>query len=81
MAIPPTISTGLKEWATICNALERGRQIVLLRKGGIHESAGEFELEHREFLLFPTYLHQKLEMLKEPDRAGFTPATSEPEKQ
>jgi hypothetical protein len=54
------LSIALKEWATLCRALETGRQIILLRKGGIYESAGEFEVEHRRFLLFPTYLHQNL---------------------
>lgn len=70
----------LKEWSTVCRALEEGRQIMLLRKGGIHESAGEFELEHRRFLLFPTYLHQNLKMLKASEHGGFVPQTSEPEK-
>jgi hypothetical protein len=27
----------LKEWAVVCKALEEGRQILLLRKGGIME--------------------------------------------
>lgn len=69
MAWPTSLQTGLKEWAAVCGALGSGRQIVLLRKGGIHESAGEFELEHREFLLFPTYLHQSPGLLK-PEAAG-----------
>lgn len=52
---------------------------MLLRKGGIYESAGEFELENREFLLFPTYLHQNLTMLKPEAHAGFEPRTTEPQ--
>jgi len=64
MAWPTSLAVALKEWAVVCRALESGRQILLLRKGGIYESAGEFEVEHREFLLFPTYLHQKSQMLK-----------------
>jgi hypothetical protein len=78
MAWPSSLQVALKEWATVCRALESGRQILLLRKGGIYESAGEFEVEHREFLLFPTYLHQKLEMLKESERAAFEHRTEEP---
>jgi hypothetical protein len=78
MAWPCSLQVALKEWATVCRALESGRQILLLRKGGIYESAGEFEVEHREFLLFPTHLHQKLEMLKEAERAGFEPRAEEP---
>ena len=80
MTLPAEISVALKEWATVCRALEDGRQILLLRKGGIYEAAGEFELEHRQFLLFPTYLHQNLKMLKASEHAGFEPATAEPAK-
>jgi hypothetical protein len=72
------LSVALKEWHTVCRALESGRQMLLLRKGGIYEAAGEFELEHRNFLLFPTYLHQNLAMLKPTEHAGFEPATGEP---
>jgi hypothetical protein len=52
-----------KEWAVICRALARGRQDVILRKGGIVEPGGEFRLEHRRFLLLPTFLHQSPEQL------------------
>jgi len=69
----------LKEWATVCQALETGRQVLLLRKGGIYEAAGEFELENPQFLLFPTYLHQNLVMLKPADQAGFEARSSEPQ--
>jgi hypothetical protein len=58
------LKVALKEWAVVCGALASGRQIILLRKGGIQEAIGGFELEHREFLLFPTYLHQNKQMLK-----------------
>jgi len=74
-----TLKIALKEWAVVCRALERGRQILLLRKGGIYEAAGEFELEHRRFLLFPTYLHQKIEMLKTGERDGFEARQHEPQ--
>ena len=63
----------------MCRALEQGRQTVLLRKGGIYEAAGEFEVEHREFLLFPTYLHQNLKMLKPSEHEGFEPRSAEPD--
>jgi hypothetical protein len=78
MTIPSTLSVALKEWATVCRALTEGRQILLLRKGGIYESGGEFELEHSQFLLFPTYLHQDLKMLKASEHRGFEAATAEP---
>jgi hypothetical protein len=80
MSIASSLNVALKEWASVCSALETGRQMLLLRKGGIHESAGEFELEHPEFLLFPTYLHQNVRMLKPSEHAGFAPVSAEPEK-
>ena len=80
MAAPSSLQVALKEWATVCRALESGRQIVLLRKGGIYESGGEFEVDHPEFLLFPTYLHQNLKMLKPEAHAGFEPHTAEPDR-
>lgn len=78
MSLPSSLQIALKEWASVCNALETGRQIILLRKGGIYESAGEFELENPQFLLFPTYLHQNLKMLKPEAHPGFEPASAEP---
>ena len=45
-------------------ALARGEQILLLRKGGIHESSKDFRVLHPEFLLYPTYEHQKAELLQ-----------------
>lgn len=78
MALSLSLRIALKEWATVCAALETGRQIILLRKGGIRESGGEFELEKREFLLFPTYLHQNLKMLKPDAQGGYEPHSAEP---
>jgi len=79
MAWPSSLQIALKEWATVCHALETGRQTVLLRKGGIYESAGEFRLENREFLLFPTYLHQNAKMLKSDAREGLEHRDAEPQ--
>jgi hypothetical protein len=79
MALPNPLQIALKEWASVCHALETGRQIILLRKGGIYEAAGEFELENPQFLLFPTYLHQNLGMLKAGDQAGFEARSAEPQ--
>ena len=78
MPLPPQLHVALKEWATVCTAFEEGRQILLLRKGGIHETGGQFHLEHPRFLLFPTYLHQNKEMLKPTEHAGFVAANAEP---
>src|SRR3954469_15567092 len=78
MPWPQSLNVALKEWAIVCRALEQGRQVLLLRKGGIYESAGEFEVEHREFLLFPTYVHQNPRMLKPEAHEGFQPHAQEP---
>jgi len=78
MAWPTSLNVALKEWASVCQALEEGRQMVLLRKGGIYEAAGEFEVEHREFLLFPTYLHQNKAMLKPAEHERFEARSAEP---
>jgi hypothetical protein len=54
-----TLQQALKEWAVVCLALAEGRQALLLRKGGIAEDSGQFQVEHRRFWLFPTYVHQQ----------------------
>jgi hypothetical protein len=59
----------LKEWAVVCRALEEGRQVVLLRKGGILEYRQGFEVKHDRFLLFPTFEHQSKDHLQA-DYAG-----------
>ncbi len=53
------LAIALKEWAAICQALATGRQIVLLRKGGVDEATGAFRLEQPKFWLYPTQLHQQ----------------------
>lgn len=78
--LPQSLSTGLKEWKLLTDALASGRQVMLLRKGGILESGGQFELEHRHFVFFPTYIHQNLAMLKPDAQQGFESRSAEPEK-
>ncbi len=58
-----SMKTAFKEWAVICRALGTGRQVLILRKGGIGEQAGTFQPEHREFLFFPTGFHQSTEQV------------------
>ena len=53
-----TSDVALKEWAVVAEALGAGEQLLLLRKGGIRDPKGAFQLEHREFLLYPTWEHQ-----------------------
>src|SRR5256885_14567400 len=58
-----------KEWAVVVDALGRGEQIVILRKGGISEGPGGFQVEHPQFLLFPTLYHQQRESVVPPAQA------------
>ncbi|MGC1932256.1 MAG: DUF1802 family protein [Candidatus Nitrosopolaris sp.] len=57
-------TAALKEWAVVCKALEEGRQIILLRKGGIMEYRQGFEVKHSDFFLYPTFEHQSKESLQ-----------------
>ena len=58
-------STALKEWAVVVKALTEGRQLLLLRKGGIREVGKDFSVEENEFFLFPTFEHQHPEGVRE----------------
>ncbi len=62
--LPDICQIALKEWAVTVQALAQGQQILLLRKGGIHESGKDFRVIHPEFLLYPTYEHQRADLLK-----------------
>ena len=59
-----TPTGALKEWAVVCKALEEGRQVILLRKGGIMEYRQGFEVKHTDFFLYPTFEHQSKESLQ-----------------
>lgn len=54
----------LKEWAITCEALAQGRQIVLLRKGGLLDEDGAFSLETNEFFLLPSWFHAEKSLVK-----------------
>jgi hypothetical protein len=68
----------LKEWAITCEALAQGRQIILLRKGGLLDEDGTFSLEHGQFFLLPTYLHQEEALVKPEHRDLFRSAQKIP---
>lgn len=59
----PASIIAFKEWASVVEALAKGEQILILRKGGIHEKGKKFNVLHDSFLLFPTYEHQNAEDL------------------
>ena len=65
MSVPETCQLALKEWAITVEALAEGEQILMIRKGGIHEESKDFRVVHPEFLLYPTYLHQREDLLKD----------------
>lgn len=58
------LNHALKEWAIAIQALMDGETLVLLRKGGIREQQGRFEVQHRRVWLYPTHEHQRPEWLK-----------------
>ena len=62
--LPDNCQMALKEWAITIEALAQGDQVLLLRKGGIHEDGKDFRITHREFLFYPTYLHQREDLLQ-----------------
>ena len=60
------MSIGFKEWTLVCDALGRGAQSIIIRKGGIAEGRAGFRFEHPEFFLFPTLFHEQAAKLKVP---------------
>ena len=60
----PSNRLALKEWAVVVAALIEGRQIFLLRKGGIADAARAFRVEQPEFSLYPTFLHQDKQFIR-----------------
>lgn len=77
MTVALSTRAALKEWAVTVRALERGDQVLLLRKGGIREEGKDFRLEHDEFLLYPTYEHQRPELIKPQFHADLAEAEAE----
>jgi hypothetical protein len=60
------VGLALKEWAIAIEALSEGKQIIVLRKGGIREETKQFHVKGDWFWLFPTYEHQKKDLLQMP---------------
>ena len=74
--MPLTTIHALKEWAVAVSALEAGKTIMLLRKGGIHEVGGRFQVAHNQVLLYPTHEHQQPFLLKPEYANSVQPVTS-----
>jgi hypothetical protein len=55
----------LKEWAVTVRALAEGEQLITLRKGSVREPDRHFRLEHERFFLYPTFDHQRNDLVRE----------------
>ncbi len=53
-----------KEWQVVCDALLKGEQSIILRKGGIAEGRAGFEWKQDRFLLFPTLFHEQSKLVR-----------------
>src|SRR4029450_11370522 len=53
-----------KEWAVTVRALAEGEQLVTLRKGGIREAERHFSVQHDQFFLYPTFDHQRDDLVR-----------------
>jgi hypothetical protein len=54
-----------KEWAVTVRALAEGEQLITLRKGGLRETDKRFRVEHDRFFLYPTFDHQRRDLVRE----------------
>ncbi len=77
--LPDKCQMALKEWAVTVEAMAKGDQVLLLRKGGIHEDGKDFRVIHREFLFYPTYLHQKEDLLQPAYQPAFRKLLEQPQ--
>ncbi len=74
---PFSCSVALKEWAATVCALCEGRQIIILRKGGLLDAAtdnsemGTFSVEYANFWLLPSQWHQNPNGIKAEARNWF----------
>ena len=73
-SLPVSCATALKEWATVLEAMARGEQHILIRKGGLIEPGSGFELLAGTFVFYPTFEHQAVSYLREPFRRYFEEA-------
>ncbi len=70
VALPAQCSVALKEWATVLEAMVRGEQVVLIRKGGLIEPGNGFTLQAETFVFYPTFEHQTVQYLR-PEFSGY----------
>lgn len=65
-----------KEWSVICAALGNGKQSLILRKGGVEDGAEGIRIETPEFWLYPTFLHQEEQPVKDGSASNPRPSDS-----
>lgn len=68
-----------KEWAVIVHALLAGEQIVDVRKGGLREEGRHFALTATRMWLYPTFEHQRPELVKPAYRHWVEPGRADGE--
>jgi hypothetical protein len=66
-----------KEWAVTVRALAEGEQLLTLRKGGIREDNKHFQLDHERFFLYPTFDHQRIDLVRDSHRPELRRALEE----
>jgi len=66
-----------KEWAVTVRALAEGEQLLTLRKGGIREPDKHFKLEYDRFFLYPTFDHQRPDLVRQSHRPELLRALEE----
>lgn len=70
--------TAFKEWAAVIDALSQGDQALILRKGGIVEGRGGFQVRERRFWLYPTFYHDQESGLVESGRQRWLRLSANP---
>jgi hypothetical protein len=60
-----SMPVAFKEWAVTVRALAEGEQLLTLRKGGIREDHKHFEIDHERFFLYPTFDHQRNNLVRQ----------------
>ena len=66
-----------KEWAVTVRALAEDEQLLTLRKGGIREPEKHFKLNYQRFFLYPTFDHQRTDLVRESHRPELARALEE----
>ena len=62
---PPLCRSLSRNGPSPCAPSPKGEQLLTLRKGGIREPSKHFALEHERFFLYPTFDHQRNDLVRE----------------